>query len=37
MHIGSIGAVLLALASCTTVHAADKAGGDWQSLFDGKT
>ena len=37
MHMGSIGAVLLAVASGTTAHAAEKAGDDWQTLFDGKT
>jgi hypothetical protein len=37
MHIGLLGACLLALATGTSAHAAEQARDDWQSLFDGKT
>jgi hypothetical protein len=37
MHFGLLGACLLALTSCASVHDAGPAGDDWQPLFDGKT
>ena len=37
MYIRLLGACLLALAICTTAHAAKPKGYNWQPLFDGKT